>query len=338
MKKFSSSFSIITALFLSACGGGGGGSTSNTSDSTPPVSQTCSNGASDYPVCTPPLQTSVPTPTYGASSQELIAFNEINSYRKSIGLGLVAQNSVLDKTAQNHANYIVVNQNFGHIEEAGKTGFTGAYPSDRGQSAGYGMMVGEVIGVQSGITAIRSMINTLYHRDGIFSQSSIDVGMSFNGNWVQPLVVNFGQTQTKYQKNPDGFVTSYPADLQIDVPLVMYPETPNPFPDLSLTNSDYPTKTSSPVSIYARQGTVIKVTSFTVSDGESVLPMRLLTSDNDLQKMIQPNTAHLVGYQPFKANTKYMVQFTGTVNGSALSKSWSFTTGTSLNLGGGAKK
>jgi hypothetical protein len=47
-------------------------------------------------VTPPDLQTTVPTPTYAPGSPELIAFNEINAVRASLGLGLVAQNAYLD--------------------------------------------------------------------------------------------------------------------------------------------------------------------------------------------------------------------------------------------------
>lgn len=337
MKTKISLLAMTLTMALTGCGGGGGGGSSD-SGTTPPVSQTCSNGGTDFPTCTPPLQTSVPTPTYGAQSQELVAFNEINSYRKSVGLGLLAQNSSLDKSTQSHASYIVTNQIFGHIEDSSKPSYTGAYPGDRALFAGYGGNgVSEVIGVKSGIVAIRSMINTIYHRDGILQQSPADVGISFNANGIQPLVVNFGQTASKYQKHAANFVSTYPVDGQIDVPLVMYPETPNPFADLSLVNADYPTKTSSPITFYAAQGSVLEVQSFAVTDGTNTLPVRLVTAGSDINKNVSKDTAHIVGYKPFSPNTKYTVQFVGTVNGAAVSKTWSFTTGTSLNLGGGAK-
>lgn len=330
---------LAAALALTACGGGGGNST------TPPVSQTCVNGASDYPTCTPAvtpanLQTSVPTPTYAQSSQELIAFSEINAFRKSMGLGLLAQNANLDKAAQNHANYVVLNQDFSHNENASKQGFTGGDPTSRASFAGYNSTyVGEMIGGTNGTVAARGLMNTIYHRNGVAMQEVVDVGMSLNLAWSQPLVVDIGYGK-KGQNNASDFITTYPVNGQVDLPLVMYPETPNPLTDVDLYNTDYVTKTSSPVSFYAAAGTTIIVNSFTVTqDGQAnPLDMRLITQANDVNKYVPSHSVHLVGKAPFRPTTKYNVSFNGTVNGKGVSKTWSFTTGNSLNIGGGAKQ
>lgn len=327
--------SILAASLLSACGGG-------SSSSTPPVSQVCSNGASNYPTCTPAitpanLQSTVATPTYLVASDELIAFNEMNGFRKAIGLGLLAQNSALDTASKNHATYIATNQIFSHVEDSSKPGFTGINPTDRDTFAGYqgAVLGGEVVGVGGGQIGIRGLINTIYHRDLLAFQGFTDVGIGFTNGWSTPLVIDFGTH--KAQKNASDFTTTYPFDGQTNLPLTMMGESPNPLPDLSLTNSDFPTKTSSPVSFYSAAGTVVTVTSFTVTQVGQLTPIttKLLTVNNDANNRILSNAAHLIGNAPFLQNTQYAVSFIGTVNGVAVSKKWSFTTGTSLNIGGG---
>ena len=343
MKKLATfAMTSTLSLILAACGGGGG-STSTTTPVTPPVSQTCANGASDYPTCTPPvtpgnLQQTVPAPTYLATSDEVVTFNELNGFRKAIGLGLLAQSLPLDTASRNHSTYIVTNQIFSHVEDSTKPGFTGVNPSDRDTFAGYtsATLGGEVIGGGSAPTGIRGLINTIYHRDLLAFQGFTDVGISYMNGWSNPLVIDFGSK--KAQVNASNFTTTYPFDKQINLPLTMMVESPNPFPDLSTSNSDFPTKTSSPISFYSVAGSTLSVTSFTVMQAGQTTPLsvRLLTAANDPNKDVQPNVAHIVGNAPFTANTQYVVNFVGSVNGIAINKTWSFTTGSSLNIGGGA--
>ena len=74
--------SAVVVVVLSGCGGGGGG------DAAPTV-QTVVAG----PVVSPsgPLVTSVPTTSYVAGSEELSAFNALNSRRSGCSFGKVAQ-------------------------------------------------------------------------------------------------------------------------------------------------------------------------------------------------------------------------------------------------------
>jgi hypothetical protein len=116
----------------------------------------------------------------------------------------------------------------------------------------------------------------------------------------------------------------------------MVGEIPNPFPELNY--NDYSTKTSSPITFYSANGTTLSVTTFTVTQAGQSTPLsaRLLTAATDVNKAVQPNVAHIIGNAPFLANTKYVVTFVGAVNGVSVSKTWSFTTGTSVFYGGGA--
>ncbi|MDO8728637.1 MAG: CAP domain-containing protein [bacterium] len=335
---------VISSLILSACGGGSGGVSTPVAVTPACIApQVLTNGVcvTPAPTVTPAkLQTSVPTPTYLVGSEELAAFNEFNGFRKMMGLGLVAQNLKLDQAAANHANYIVVNQIFSHTEDPSKPGFTGVNPQDRTQFSGYAGNDGEMLAGTGGQIGVRQLMNTIYHRDGIATQSIIDAGFSLNVGWFKPLVVENGLGVGLGQNNSSDFVTTYPVDLQTDLPLVMSGETPNPFSDIDTTTNDVLTKTTSPVSIYSAFGTTLAVTSFTVTEAAQTAPLdvRLITNANDINKHIGTNVVHIVGKAPFKANTKYSVSFIGNVNGVALVKNWSFTTGASLNIGGGANQ
>lgn len=335
------SASIATAMALAACGGGGGGS--STGGTTPPVSQTCTNGATDYPTCTPAvtpanLQTSVPAPTYSASSQELVAFNEINNFRKIAGLGLLAQNAKADTAAKSHADCIVVTQNFSHTQNPSPC-FTGTNPADRLAFAGYtGTVLGEELSGVNGSDGVRSLMNTLYHRAGLLNQNISEIGIGFNLSNPAPLVIELGYT--KKQNNASNFVMGYPVNGQFDVPLSMFPELPNPFPDLSLsTATDYLTKTSSPISIHGEQNSTITLTSFSLFESVTNIPVdvRIVSKSNDVNNYVAANSMYFVGKSPYKTNTKYTWVFSGSMNGVPVSLTSSFTTGASSNIGGGAK-
>lgn len=337
----------MTAIVMTACGGGGNNTginntgTGNTG-STGSTGVTCTapqvlvNG-----VCTTPapsvtpanLQTSVPAPTYAASSNELAAFNEINAIRKLIGLGLLAQNALLDKSANNHMKYGVANPTSNpHFEDPLKAGFTGVSPTDRAAFVGYTGNVGEVLSFGNGLDAVKGLMNTIYHRDILLDQTTEHIGISFIPTDIAP-VVDIDLGIIKGQRNASDFVTTYPFDGQKNLPLQMAPETPSPF---GLTGPEYSTKTSSPVAFYSASGTTLAVSSFTVSQGSNIVTGRLLTNTSDTTGLITKHAASWLGSAPFQPNTTYTASFTGTVNGVAVSKTWTFTTGTSAQLGGGS--
>ena len=349
MKSKITLITLAVTMTLTACGGGGGASTTasnngtNSGSGTPPVT---TPPVTTPPVTTPPvttpgnngnLQTSVPAPTYAASTPELFTFNEINTFRKALGLGLISQNAALDKAAINHANYIALNQVTGHNESSLLNGYTGDTPAARQAFAGFTAQSsgGEIIGFAPMPDAIYSLINSVYHRDVMATQFTANMGISYNTGWGAPLVVEFGSITP--QNNASSFTTNYPIDGQTGLPLTTRAESPSPLPSTVVTVNDFATKTSSPVTFYSAYGTTLVVNSFTVTKSGSSTPLAatLITSSSDTNKLVGTNTAHLIGNAPFLPNTKYVVNFTGSVNGVSVTKTWSFTTGTSLDVGSG---
>lgn len=128
---------------------------------------------------------------------------------------------------------------------------------------------------------------------------------------------------------PAIFSVSYPGDNETGVGRYTGVETPNPFPDLSTSNDDFPTKTGYPVSVVSKEGTTLQMLTFTIIEAGSTVPLdaRLMTKDNDPNRYLGSNIAFLVAKGTLKANTTYTVAFSGRVNNDVLSKSWKFTTG-----------
>lgn len=140
LKKLQLLAAFVAVASTAGCGGGGGGGRAGSVAIAPPPA----------PAPAPDIVTSVPTPTYAASSNELLAFNSLNSERARCGFGEVAQNANLDLSASNHRAYLVANQASSHSETPGNSGYTGATPQARAAVAGYsGSSIGE--GVTTGI-------------------------------------------------------------------------------------------------------------------------------------------------------------------------------------------
>lgn len=344
MKKLLLVTAVSASAFLSACGGG-----ASTPAITPPLVVT-----PPPVVVTPPpnvvpanLQLTVPQPSYSLGSPELQAFTELNTIRQGAGLGLLAQNSRQDMASFNHASFIANNfftnsAVFSHNQIAGLPGFTGLTPSDRAVFTGYGPLVGEELtqnvppinGVAQ-LTPVMTLLNSVYHRSGLLDQCYRDVGIGQStkinqaGNPFTPFVILLGY-QSGCQTNASDFVMHYPLSGQVNVPLFMGAETPNPLPNLPLVNGspDF-SKTTSPISVTSTNGTTLTLTSIVVTAEGSTfqIPMNVITAQNDPNpQLARTNSIYFIGNAPFQSKTTYNVAFSGTVNGQNISQNWSFKT------------
>lgn len=344
MKKALYISMLAAAFALAGCGGGGGGA-----DSAPPP---VSNNPVPPVTPAPPVATVQPAAlqtaaksTYAAGSSEEVAFNKLNAFRAAQGLGPLLQNANIDIAVKNHAAYVTTNQSGAdpHKEESGKPGFTGATVTDRVRVAGYAAdWATEVIAFSTmrgnpDLSAIDNLANTVYHRASMMYQGMTHVGIAPESE-TSPLYVNIAVI--KPQTNAGDYVGVYPANNQTGIWLTHSVESPNPFYlEMDMTQENMCTKTSAPMSVTSEASTTLSVTSFTVTEEGQTAPLdaRIITKASSEQDKVYltPNVAFLVGKAPFKANTKYNVTFvgkatgaaTGTTNGLAIEKKWSFTTG-----------
>lgn len=345
MTKFKAPVSAVAvAVFFVACGGGGG---SDNAATTPlPIVPT----PAPAPLAPPAdLQSSVPAFTYASNSVEHEFATVFNQFRAQVGLGLLAQNVLLDKAARNHLEYVLKNDvlNGGtvdmrtfdpatgrpmfHIEASGKPLFTGVQEMQRATSVGYpGMYVGEsgtFGGGKGAQAAFSSLSSTVYHRAGLMFQSPREVGVAVGQDASQTFVLEFGYE--KPQTNASDFLGVDPAANQTAVRLHAGVETPNPFPDLSTANADFPTKTGYPVSVVVKEGAILEVLTFSLTEAgaTSFLDARMMTSGNDPNRYLPSNMAFLVAKAPLKSNTTYSVSLSGRVGNVVVDKDWKFTTG-----------
>jgi uncharacterized protein YkwD len=352
MTKFKTSVSAVAvALFLVACGGGGD------SSAPAPVGNTLAPVVSTPPIKVPALtpvvtlaniQTTVPPFSYVPTSEEYKFVTAFNQFRTQVGLGLLSQNPLLDKAAGNHLAYVLKNDvNTGgtvnmssfdittarpqfHIESADKPLFTGVQEIERAKSVGYsGAYIGEqgTFGGGTGAqAAFDSLTSTIYHRAGLLFEGPREVGIAVGQDRSQTFVMEVGYASP--QSNASDFIGIYPGADQTGVGLHTGVETPNPFPDLSTANADFPTKTGYPVSVMSKAGTTIEVLTFTLTAAGSATPLdaRLMTRDNDPNRYLPTNFAFLAAKTPLKTSTTYTAKFSGRVNNVLVNKEWKFTT------------
>lgn len=340
------SIALAIALLVAACGGGGGGGTSAPAPAPTPL---------PVPVPTPPtttpenIQKSVPEFTYQAGSEQRSFATALNGFRAALGLGLFAQNERLDKAASNHLAYVLHNDaRFGgtvdmlaldagtgrptlHIENATKPFFTGVQERERAIAAGYAAQaVGEEVtfgGGKGSVAALESLVGTVYHRQGLMTQRPTDVGVAVGTDASQTIVIEVG-SEGKVQTNASDYIAVYPADKQTGVGLFTRVETPNPIPDLSTANDDFPTKTGYPISISVAEGVLLTVQDFKMTEKASgmAIDARVLQRDNDSNKMLSNNIAFLIAKSRLKPGIEYQVSFSGAMGGKPIAKSWSFST------------
>ncbi|MEB0032971.1 CAP domain-containing protein [Undibacterium sp. RTI2.1] len=338
---------LATVAGLSACGGGGSGSSTPTT----PVVSTCSNGGTDYPTCTAPvtaaqLQLTVPAPPYAVGSEELNAFNYLNNFRQSLGLGLLAYSPELTLSTKNHANYLVLNRVGGFDEDPTKPGFTGVTIYDRASFAGYATNY-RVTGGQgisntlSGV--IQGLIDSVYHREILMLQDIADVGMTRYcfGICDNTSAITLAAAEKKYpgQRNASDFVMTYPLDKQTNVDLSARNETTNPFPDF--TDGVIHGKVGYPVSFVIEASQTLVLKDFTMTEAATGIALNayVYTAANDPNKLIQKNEAWLTSKTKLKPSTTYNMVLHGSVNGNDITCvggkivtgktpgcSWSFTT------------
>lgn len=314
---------VLSTLLLNACGGGG--SDSATTAVTNPVAPvlTVASGAS-----TAPSPGSMPGTPQLTGNTATDGFNWFNYRRQLLGEPPLARTATVDTASQGHSQYQQINNTITHEQTAGKPAFTGVTLPDRLQASGFrfsrsSYAYGEVISSTSdasGVNAAEDLITAIYHRFAIFEPM-------FRLGGAGSAVSSSGRTYFTVDFAVDGLDPSlgrgkflvYPADGQQGLPPVFFSDFESPDPVPGRNQVGYP------ISVHADITSTVAVTSFTVrARGGSVLPAQLLAHVSDPQT--PASAAALIPLDVLAANTTYDVQFAGTIDGTAVTRSWSFTT------------
>ncbi len=113
------------------------------------------------------------------SSEEANSLKYLNQIRRVSGMKPFKAESHLHAAAANHSEYLVINNVYGHYEEEGKSGYTGAWPWDRAVAAGYPLtMVSENYATSAGYKSnIDGLFTAIYHRIGFFDFNKDEIGI-----------------------------------------------------------------------------------------------------------------------------------------------------------------
>jgi hypothetical protein len=314
---------LLLSLLLAACGGGGGGGS---------PSPDASQGSIVSLEVNPPQAT-------GDSATDTISW--FNFRRQQVGLPALSRNSRIDAAALGHSRYQTFND-ITHIQEEGKQGFTGACLFDdasvpacapskvsRLEAADYQFAAltsyafGEVIvrtGDPSGFTGAEDLIAAIYHRFVIFEPVFKEVGSASATapNGAIFMTTDFAVNGMSRVLGRGGILV-YPFANQQNVGRNFFSDTEAPDPVPSKNEVGYP------ISIHADIMSTVSVQSFSVRPrGGEPLPVQTLANSVDPQT--PESVASIVPLDVLAAGTTYDVQFSGTVDGLPVNRSWSFTT------------
>ncbi|WEF32299.1 CAP domain-containing protein [Pseudoduganella chitinolytica] len=299
---------LLLAGLLSACGG-----SSDREDGVRPTTPPA------------PVQPGAPTATGDTATDGFAWFN----YRRAqVGLSVLGRNSAIDQAALGHSTYLRQNDTVSHDQVQGKTGYTGAVLADRFAAAGYRITApyayGEVISAaadRTGFYHAEELIAAIYHRFVIFEPlfREMGTGASSTASGYTYFTADFAASGGYGPGVGRGNVVTYPVNGQTAVPVnfLSDSESPDPVPDRN--------EVGYPISVHADNPSKIVVNSFTVrARGGTDLPVRLLTKATD--KETPDAAASIIPLAKLTAGTVYDVRFSGTVDGTAIGRNWSFTT------------
>lgn len=301
---------MLLATVLAGCGGGGGGTASNPGTTTPD-----------------PLQQEPGAPVMTGNTA-VDGANWINYRRQQVGLAALVDNSKIDVAAQGHSNYLRVNNTVTHDQTAGQPGFTGVQLGDRLAAAGYAVVrpfaYGEVISATSstsGFYQAEELIAAIYHRFVMFEPLFREIGTgAASGTSGYTYFTADMATSGGYGTSVGrGKVVVYPFNNQTKVPVNFFSDNESPDPVPSQNEVGYP------VSVHVDITSVLVVQNFSIKPrGGSALTVRSL--NNISASDPTASAAAIIPLSVLAAGTVYDVSFSGTVDGVAVSRNWSFTT------------
>ena len=265
------------------------------------------------PVVTEPEPTSEPTVVPSGD----VVIDRINFWRAEAGLAPLPINAALMQATLNHAEFYVMNGGGAHTETPGLPGFTGASIHDRAVAAGYPRYswVDEDVAFNTdAVENVDLFVATVFHRLPLLHPSAIAIGYATaSGNGRAMTVIDVGLDQN-YDPGLNLPIV-YPGPGQTDVPRLWYAyESPNPVPGV-------PNPVGSPLTV-----------SFLISQSIDWGAVSLVSAAGTAVDVILAEgptwrkSLGIVPRIPMEAGTTYTATVTGTVDGVAFTKTWSFTT------------
>lgn len=261
--------------------------------------------------------TQVEASSFSYTQEQQQALNHLNAIRAKMGIKPVELNVYLNKSAENHANYLSINGlGDGHTELRGKKGFTGATTEDRMKAVGlsidnYTARSEVVASVQDSIAkAIDGFMDTAYHRQMLLSSSVTEIGVAIKGGMV---VIDMVSTDSSQDID-----IAYPYNGQKGVGIGYYGnEDPDPLALFGVDKSGYI------ISYTPAPEFFVETLNFKLKDSKgSTVPV--YENENWVGTSFYFPKQELKFGEKYTVSVSYVDEYTGKKG----SKTWSFTTKT----------
>jgi len=309
---------LAAASTLAACGGGGGSSAGVAAN---PVAV---NPPANIPPSIVP-DAAAPTATGDIAVD---GRNWINYRRIQAGVPAVAENVLINRAALGHSEYLRTNNVMSHDQTVGNPGFTGVTLKDRLNAAGYtipasGYAYGEIIsGVTNGtgFYMAEELVTAIYHRFVMFEPKfrEIGTGAATASNRYSYFTADFATRGGFGPGIAANTIVTWPFNGQTGVVPNFFSDTEEPDPVPNLNEVGYP------ISVHANIDAPLTMQTFTVRPrGGANLQVQLVNSSANAS---QRTAIAIVPLARLAAATTYDVSFSGTVNGTPVTRDWSFTT------------
>jgi uncharacterized protein YkwD len=261
----------------------------------------------------------------------------LNAVRQAVGLPALPQQENVQQSAQNHANYQVMNHTNGHSETPGLPGFTGTRPSARIAATHPTNLAGEVTVYYtgygpkyhpSGVKAIQTLIDAPFHRIIMLSDFKV-MGVGYDSDYKSDDVIVHTGFNVDFADNAKtlnhSYLITYPYANQMEIPTEWYAkEDPNPFG----TTPRYIGKmVGYPVTIQGATTDRLIISSFNIETSAGTkMPCREIDPQTRAIGGYLHGAAMCVPYQPYTPNTEYIATVSGTKNGQPFTVTWNWIT------------
>ena len=271
----------------------------------------------------------------------------LQAERQRCGFSTIAQDANLDKAAVNHGGYLatdISNGNKGaHTETTGTAGFTGATPTDRAKAAGYtpgsineafahstrattdDAIAAAPTPTDRAVSHTKFLLSTVYHMLTLLAPRR-DLGVGYaeqkgSAVFAQVTVMELG-IKSGTANLPQTDLLTYPCQgtTVVDGAFVPSKETPNPLPSVGDGT------VGTPLYLRAPEGKVLVLRTYSIAGPDGVsLPATVLDSSNDPAQFLTSAQVYVLPQKALGSGTSYQVSFTGTVDGTAFTRSFRFT-------------
>lgn len=266
----------------------------------------------------------------GAADPKSTAIAAVNALRRQLGLTPFHVDANLSAAANAHSRYRALNPNAGesyHSETRGRQGYSSADPFERMRHHGYNGSPAAENGIAyygAEGDPIEGWLAAPYHRIPLLHPDYRDLGLGYaNGPNSWYVTANFG-----YGVDPEvgdrAKIICYPMNGQTGVPTAWTePESPDP---LRIHRAARPAGYVVSFSYYGGYEPRIRMNEarLETKDGSEV-PCYVNHPGND--SVLAKNTILLIPKRPLTAGQTYTATVSANVvNGSAVERTWSFTT------------